>query len=364
MNMRKLLIGIMCVVACLSCNKQSAYYLSVQYETVAKAPQTDATLVREIAGGENYNSYKFLVADSLCILYTLNNPQGFYSIMNINNGSDMGTFCPKGRGPQESAILNFASEIYEIDGPLKADLLDGAGDRLFEWNITRSIAEGRTVYDTIRPFAWIETQKMPNNCAFRINDKEFFSCGAANSFYDLGQIVPPRYTVRSLSDNSVLREYNVFPDSVVKINNTGRWSDMDFFSQTYAISPDRSKVVMAMAFYPQINVLDLGPGNLNAYRLDGAPRPTIGKHIWYYSSVCCDDRHIYALCQNADLDELNSSPTAHEKVTTRLHVFDWNGNMVADQRLGGMFEQMYLDNGRLYVFMQFSGRMAQYRTYE
>lgn len=363
-NVFKSLVGIMSIISCFSCNKQSAYYLSAQYEEVANAPQTDATLIREIAGGENYNSYKFIVADSLCVLYTLNNPQGFYSIMNINDGSDMGTFCPKGRGPQESVMLNFASEIYEIDGVLKADLLDGTGDRLFEWNITRSIAEGRTVYDTIRPFAWIDTQKMPNNCAFRINDREFFSCVAAIPFQGVGQIVPPRYAVRSLYDNSELREYAIFPDSVVELKNTGRWSDMDFFSQTYAISPDRSKVVMAMAFYPQINILDLGSGNLSAYRLDGVPRPNVGKHIWYYTAVCCDDRHIYALCQDTDLDELNSSPTAYKKVNSRLHVFDWNGNMVADQKLNGMFEQMYLDNNRLYVFMQYLGKMAEYKTYE
>lgn len=326
-NLPILTIILLCLA---SCNKPYAYYVSEPYvEVNGSVPQTDAAVVREIEGGENYNAYNIIIKDSLAILYTPMNPKGFYSVMNIDNGEDLGTFCPKGRGPDESMNMHVFSETYESDGDIKANVFDNIKERVFEWNITRSLCEGKTVYDTIRPFPWIETVGSPYNCGFRLNDKEYFTCAAAVTFEEIQQVVPPRYTIRSLADNSELRKYRIFTDTLYSFDNTSKWSLFDFFSQEYDIHPDKSKIAMTMAFYPQINILDLNTGKLNAYRLKDVSRPSTSKRIWHYSSVACSEKYIYALYQNKNLFKSDGA----QKTNTHLHIFDWNGNMLADQVL-------------------------------
>ncbi len=68
-----------------------------------------------------------------------------------------------------------------------------------------------------------------------------------------------------------------------------------------AVKPDGSRIVQAMRFLPQINVLDLRTGKLFGSRLKGAPGFSLMKDVKrltetvYYTGVCADDRYIYAV---------------------------------------------------------------------
>ena len=65
----------------------------------------------------------FSVYDTLCFLFSWDNPGGFYNLHNLKNGKHLGYFCKRGEGPDESAGVSPVQQFYIKDGHLKTDLL-------------------------------------------------------------------------------------------------------------------------------------------------------------------------------------------------------------------------------------------------
>lgn len=361
--MKRYILLIVPLVALLSACSDTGVepYIAAKHKFITTKTPQKAEKVREIAEAENYDAVCFMIKDSICIFYTIAHPKGFFSILDIKNNTDLGTFCNKGRGPNETISMMPFYETYTKDGDMMALLLDGSHDRMYEWNITRSITNGKTEYEVVREFETTDRTTPVGKYNFRINDDTYFAAASPLTFYDLQQAVSPQIGIRSLKDNSQIREYRIFSDSLIKPDDIGKWSVDAFFTSEYAIRPDRKKVVMVMGFFPQINILDLDSGKMNAFRIKDAGKVLTNKFIWQYASVCCDDKHIYALYQNRDLKEANSDLESYKKCHSNIHVFDWNGNMVANMELDEYYNSICLDRGHLYAFRHISGKLAEYR---
>lgn len=354
MNCRHIFIVICILCGLFACTSNNHYYLKNNYKLIAD-PLTEEKIVGSIVpGSDGYDAIKILPCDTLCLFYSWKNPKGFFSILNVRNGLELGTYCPKGNGPQETTGMGPIFEVYNQEGCLKAEIIDVHKNRIFIWNITASLKNGKTIYDTIRPFESHSRYFSPFQWCFRVNDSQYFTCASSLPFEDINQIITPRYAITSSLDNTTVREYQIFTDSIISVTDKRKWILPDFVSMECCIKPDKGKVAMGMSNYPQINILDLTSAALKCYRLESSPSISILKRIWYYASICCDDQSIYALYNAQDLSEPKD-----ENLKSVIHVFDWNGQLIRKLALDQLFDQICLDNNIIYALDR-RGKIVRY----
>lgn len=118
--------------------------------------EIDETLSPEVLTGKaielEYPKFiLFSVYDTLCFLYSWDNPGGFYNLHNLKNGKHLGYFCQRGQAPNESAGISPLFQFYTEDGHLKTDLLTVNG-ALTPWDISGSLSSGQTELDTVFRF--------------------------------------------------------------------------------------------------------------------------------------------------------------------------------------------------------------------
>lgn len=358
MKIYRLLYAIILLMSC--SGGGSSYYFLREKPVVAhdRNEIRKAKVIREIARAEEYDIMSFDVYDSLCIIYSNLHPQGFFSIMNLNTEEEIGLFCRRGRGPNESLYLlpdlNFKKNEK---GEVTSDVIDWHGDRMFTWNITRSIEESRTVYDTVKHVAWTEMTEGAFRFYEPMDDTKYLAVTFPLSFSSLHQVVAPRYWIRSSDDNSLIREYEIFKDTLQTVDQSFKWFGESFFSGSYCMKPDRSKLAMAMSSYPQLNIIDLGDGTLKCYKLKDREASMMVR-VYFYADVHCDDEYIYALYADMDITP-NQDYTLnidHNK-PAYVHKYDWDGNLVCKYELDGYYNKMDVNNGLFYLATHATGRM-------
>lgn len=360
------LITIISVVI-LGCGKNSEpYFLSEPYIVVADVKIKDKPISREIKGGEDYNMLNAVAKNGMLIIYAPINPNHFFDIFDMNSGENLGGYCIKGRGPMESDNMYPFFEVYQKDNCIMADVIDASRERLFVWNITRSIEEHRSIYDTIQPLPWRKIIKEPVAHNFRLNDSEFFMTTPASPIDDIDKVITPRIEVRSYSDLSISRKYKIFADSVVDFGFERAWSPLDPFSASYTINRDRNKVAMVMHHYPQINIIDLDSGEMKCFRSKRAPSVGLLKNITFHRSVASDGNCIYALYapqDNSDTPHTNAEYDAYKdagKYRSQIHIFDWNGNLVDKWQLSKEYSMICVDGDKLYAIQRADGTIDIY----
>ena len=328
-----------------ACSSNEYYYLQSDFTLVNDAIQEETVSGWVVPGSDSYDAIKIQVCDSLSFFYSWMNPKGFFSIININSGQELGTYCPKGNGPQETTGMDPIFEMQNGQDGLRAEIIDIHRDRIFVWNITKSLKTEKTIYDTIRPFNRLSRYASPYNWCFRLNDSQYFTCTSSIPFEDINQVVTPKYAITSSSDNKLIRNYQIYTDSIITVPSNRKWILPNFVSMECCLKPDKSKVAMGMSYYPQVNILDLESGRLKCYRLKSAPSISILNRIWYYASVCCDNQYIYGLYNVQDLLQ-----PRNENSVSVIHVFDWDGHIIRKLALDQLFDQICLDNNIIYAF--------------
>ena len=104
-----------------------------------------------------------------------------------------------------------------------------------------------------------------------------------------GDATLPFYQQRTINTNKLLKNYSIYKKSIINRD-----------SPNDACKPDGTKVVQAMLYLPQLNILDVETGQVVGFRMKGAPDFSIfedEKDVYniYYIGVQADDNYIYAL---------------------------------------------------------------------
>lgn len=276
------------------------------------------------------------VYDSLILCWTPQLPDFFYNIYHADTGRKLGSFVRKGRGPREAVSLNFVYQFVRRGDDLTAWLYAPNEERLFQWNISRSLREGTTVYDTIMPYE-------NGSFVFLYQLAQDTLLVSRPSSDNLGEASAPYYEKLTLSTSESVCEYHPYKTAIESTEAFYTWD---------AIKPDGSRVVQAMRFLPQINVLDLRTGKLFGSRLKGAPGFSLMQDVErltetvYYTGVCADDRYIYAVFrEGGDSTEFGR---LHDHI---IHIFDWEGRLCARIETDRPYERCWLDpvRNRLYA---------------
>ena len=323
-------------------------------------PSKRKDIARSIAGGENYNAYSVAMQDSLLIFYTPRHPKYYFAILDIKSGMELGEYCLRGNGPLESTNIYPFQEVYSKDGCMIADVMDTDKERLLVWNITRSIEERRSIYDTILPMPWVKAIGTPIEFYSRLNDSEFLMSSVTRPIEDISKVITSRCYIRSYEGCSLVREYKIFADSLADFGFEGKWDPGKPFYSRSVINKDVNKVAMSMVSYPQINILDLESGELKCFRIKGSPAVSTSKSIVYYTDICCDANRIYALYSAINNEEYARSNGDYSKIFSQIHIFDWDGNLVDKWQLSTYYDMMRLNGNNIYAFRTISGLIDEY----
>ena len=239
-------------------------------------------------------------------------------------------------------------KIIKKGNDLKTLLFAPHEGKLFIWNITQSITQGRTIIDKVIPYTWRnenggacynEMYLQNNNILlarvdpFPINDAD-----ATLLFYQK----------RTLDTNKALKNYAIYKQTIK--NREAPIIPEDFFASADAFKPDGTKIVQVMGHLPQLNILDFETGQVVGYRMEGGDDFSVfqgKKNIKnYYVEVQADDNYIYALDWGRDRWGMYEIPCVNT-----IHVFDWYGRLVQKLETDYDIDKMFLDTvrNRLYV---------------
>lgn len=354
--MKKFRINILYILSialftCCHHNNRDNEYFNGDIQSINYNSKSSLQVSSKIIPLEGNNHGLIAVYDSLLICWNPKLPHHFFNIFNIENGKEIGSFIPKGEGPQEVVSVNCIFQFYNKGNEIITYLNDPFKNKSIIWNISQSIQKGETVLDTIMPFARRgENQKRSYNFLF-MPSKNTLLTYSQSDFINDNEITTPLYEKRDLYTDKLLQEYPIYKKE--SISNTSI-SPIYFFYSWDALKPDGTKIVQAMSKLPQINIIDLPTGRITGYRLPDSPdfsfveKNTPLKNE-YYNSVQADDRFIYATYWGKEQWGTNIDDKIPDFHT--IHVFDWNGRLVYELQTDRIFFRIWLDpvRNRLYT---------------
>lgn len=289
----------MLLIVCISCSEK--YDDNKYFNGDIRKIEDNSGVVRKIAlksvvlNGPNYGY--IAVYDSLMFFLNSKLPNHFYNIFNINTGEEIGNFCNRGGGPEESAAFGPISQFFKVGNELKTLLFAPHEERLVIWNITQSIIQGTTIIDKIIPYAWRdENGGACYNEMYLRNDNILLARVDPFPLNDEESTLL-FYQKRTLDTNKALKNYSIYKQAIK--NEEAPVIPEAFFASADVFKPDGTKVVQVIGHLPQLNVLDFETGQVVGYRMEGGDDFSVfqGKRNVknYYVEVQADDNYIYAL---------------------------------------------------------------------
>ena len=338
--------------ACDSKNKDAGYF-NGKIVYINK----DTVKIRDIAsktiGVENYGYGMFSVYDSLIVFWNPRFADQFFCLYNVDTEEEIGYFCNKGRGHNEFFSVAPVSQFFKMDNDLKTTLCDFNEQKIYFWNISQSILEKTTVYDTVISYDALNLGK--NSIAsdlFYRSDDTFLA--KIKPLYFIEDDTPLPYYQKWRLPCETINDYHVYkkPEGDdIHFDETQK----DRVYSFDAIKPDGSKIVQAMRVVPQINIIDTRTGETVFYRLANVSRVSLFNSRWddgriYYKSIQADDNYIYATYWG-DKVALDASLGSKCPFVHIIHVFNWHGEMLYELKTDRVFFRIALDpvRKRLYT---------------
>jgi hypothetical protein len=293
------------------------------------------------------------VCDSFMIFWNYKLTKSFFNIFNLNTGEYIGDFCNRGGGPEDSYSMPYVYQVYKDNGTLTT-LLDAANEqKLFIWDISKSIELRTAVFDTVIHYERsLSHDRIANYLyMFRLDKDTLITLVSSDLLSIDGDMASaPYYRKRTIYSNQQVRDYKIYNNDVIRKGESRISPDFYYLSRD-CIKPDRTKIVQGMHRLCQINIIDLASGQITGYRTKNTPDFSIFntdmKSITYYSRIQADDNYIYALHLG---EEIDNHPSVKPKFPHLVFIFDWNGNLIKKLDLGHPVIEFAIDgyNNLLY----------------
>lgn len=316
----------------------------------------DSAKVRDVTSKgiriENRGYGMFSVYDSLIVFWNPRFADQFYCIYNVDTEKEVGYFCNKGRGHNEFLSIGPVIQFFKIGNDLKTPVCDFNEQKIYIWNISQSVVEKTTVYDTVISCDGLNLDKNLSVDNLYYKSDNTFLARIKPIYFIEGDNPLPYYKKWRLS-SEITSDYHVYKkpegdDIHFDEPQSDRVYSMD------VIKPDGSKIVQAIKRVPQINIIDTKTGETVFYRLSNVSRvslfdPGSDDGRVYYNSVQADDNYIYATYwgdKQWDANIGSKTPFLHI-----IHVFNWNGELLYELKADRVFFRIALDpvRNRLYT---------------
>lgn len=350
MRKSKLILLSAVPMAALSCG----YEMDLQDFYSVPLEKTDSKVMErkiELPSSEpsNFDTADCLIYDTLA--FSFGHRQDYIvSVSNVTTGELIGKFCKRGRAWEEPMNGLPLQELYVEDGDLKADIISYSDSKLFVWNISESLRDGKDVYDSIvkldtgagKSFSIISYRRLDSSRLICYNSKQT----KGHSEEDL-----PEFTIYDTKSGLKINEYVIFakPDIQIKEGHSYR----DYCSNRFTVKPDKTKAFIAMSSLPVCSIMDLVQDTVAAWEFTDMKRFSLDDRRWYFADVQSDDNYIYVLFSGEIL--YNDEGT---DVPETLLVFDWDGELKLKCRLSERFTEINLDGDFVY-FTHYEGYMSK-----
>ncbi|MGN0069632.1 MAG: hypothetical protein ACI350_07890 [Prevotella sp.] len=356
----KVLLCLACCILVVGCDKQSIFkgklceIHMVGDEVMVKADSVDL---------EHPHGFFFSVADTLAVFFTPSQSGDSYEIVNLKTGCPIGNFIPCGHGSGEFIAVSTVEQLYEEDNQLKAFMTASNEQKLICWNISQSLSRNTTVLDAVECRKSDEQPAYYRTCYYVGADSVMTYYGSRIMQTTEGDVISePVWQLRSLSKNSILKEFRLYQPVYNNAKASEGTVSQDMYYYTYScVKPDFSKIAEAMDYLPQINVIDIKNGDVKGFLMTGREDYSIfmadmKEAHSYYKDVQSDDRYIFALWSGMKITEDDFSRGYDE-----VHVFDWNGRMLKKVKLSVPVQSIYLDQANDLLYGCHQDRQPLYR---
>ena len=328
-----------------SCSSESVFTTEVK-EIVQPGEVVEITADR-IETDHMYSQF-FAVYDTLLISSCPNSSDYKFYVSDLTNNQLVGSFMRYGQGPDEYLGLTPVKRIERKGDDLISLTYEPNKRQLIEWNITQSIENGR---DSILRIGYYQDPTdlgLTYSALYRIGKSEYLGYTPGVTFEE-NMLVPAYWilegpNIEPVKSISLVKELIPNPHSKVY--------DGNFFNSFTSLSPDNTKIVNAMDWLEQINIINLQNDSVASYRIEGSPDESIfrtktGPVICQYQDVVCDTNTIYALYFGEPSDMFKDLHGCYW-----VHEFDWDGNFKAKYHLPVPILSLWLDpsNNTLYGY--------------
>lgn len=309
-----------------------------------------------IVGIDSIHSRTFVVKDTLAIFYqTLDRSHSFH-VFNVNNGREIGKFCPVGHGNGEFVALSPISNLTKQGKCLSTLLFAPNESKMVVWNITESIKRGTTVFDKTMKYSWQKDSPAGMSWVYAIGKDSIFVKRPSVHISNTDEILPYIYQVRVLSSNKLLNEIQLFD---VPENVESAIMPEFLYSSANSLKPDNSKFVEAMMYEPQINIVDIHTGKACGYRLQSVQaNASVEKAMEnvrsFYLRVQTTNDYIIALYNGR---EVQSTGVGYDM----LHVYNWKGEMLNRVKLKYPVHEICIDEANLCLYALNESEQNLYR---
>lgn len=324
-----LLILVMGVVSCGSRHSDGEYF-NGRIAEVAIPSQIDTLEGRELFL-EDFLTGNPMVYDSIIIMLSGNYPDHYISVYNVNNNENIGDFLQKGRGPEEYIGIGYFDRVYIEDSELKSLMYAYNQDKIIDWNISRSLREGKTVADTVRDFKRQSGMGMCYGYVFRIDDDRVLARANSEKLtHNSPEYSLPSYLTIDVNTGEVENTLQLLKKPFYNNNLEGVIGQEILLSSVDRINPDGNKLVSAMSHLGMIGITDLGSGTTKWFRIAGTPGVSYLNGNFsdidvFYWDVDAYGDNIYALYVDQPFERLLEQRNISSNT---VHVFDWDGNFV------------------------------------
>lgn len=351
----KLLLLVFCVaMSIIGCGPKKVFLGELETFTL-----TDDTIsVRaDSVPIELYRSFCFAVHDSLFFSYvTTRNENCLFKVFHAETGELLGSCFPYGHGSGEYLAVSPIMQLYEDEGQLKSLIYAPNENKLMKWNVTKSVRTGKTVCDEV-----IDGIDGRFSRFFYLGNETILTYIASVHISADDRITQSKWQVRTYPANELVKEFAEYQS----INNKKSKIILENFFYVFSgMKPDMKRMVEAMLYLPQINIMNTDKAESKGYLMKGSDGYSIfhsdmAEAKEYYWGVQADDKNIFALWFGKKNTEENYVSGADE-----LHVFDWNGNMVKRVKLSSPVHYMSLDTskGIIYGWNQGKDKVYRYRV--
>lgn len=290
---------------------------------------------------DSVHSEYFAVVDSMVIFYGCNAKDFSYQVFSMNTGKKIGDFCPIGHGNDEFVAVSPITQIFKEENEHKTILFAPNESKFVKWNITRSIALRTTCYEDVVTHSWRQESPVAYSKVYYIGYDTILTYFPSVHISEGDKITQQKYTVRTYSENKRIADISTF--SAVDNREGTKILPENFLSLSSCIKPDGSKFVEALAFLPQINIVDIKSNSVDGFLMEGYDdyavfETDLSNARIYYADIQATDNHIFALWYGHSAFGNN-----YPYECNVIHVYDWNGDMNGVIKLEHGVNRIFID---------------------
>lgn len=305
----------------------------------------------------------FAILDSTVLSYRPMGEANYYIFPLDNPSAAPRLVCIKGRRNGEPMNIFPFKEVFMKEGDWKTYLFNLDRSRVLEWNLSKTLSEGRDVFDGVtflKPD--YEGEIMPFGY-FHVGDEHLLVIDDHLEEVTIGGVIQsvrraPTLDLYDFGSGDQLLTLKLFNDSDI---TSDIWQYNEVLTPNVCVNSTGTKAFAAMAYLPDYCIIDFETGNTKGFRINDLPSFDESIKRWYFKSVVASGDYIYALFSGAVIKDLFTTPEGDDI----LYVFDWSGKIVFKYLLSGQFQDMWYDpsTDSTYLVNRGTGELAQLLGY-